>query len=205
MNAIPFTPLPELPPPKTVGVDDFAFKKRLSYGTILVDLDQHRPIDLLPDPNADTLADWLKQHPSIDTLARDRSKTYRQGMNQGAPHATQVADRFHLLQNLTGPLQAVFFNHSNEVILMASAEPAEPAEPPSEADSSDPPPELVSPPNAKQSSTHKRRTRFEKIWQLRQNGCTIPEIAVQVGVSNWEVMAIVHCQRLARGQHGFRV
>ena len=77
LNAIPFTPLPEPPPPKTVGVDDFAFKSSLSYGTIIVDLDRHRPIALLEDEHANTLADWLKQHPDIETLARDRSKTYR--------------------------------------------------------------------------------------------------------------------------------
>jgi len=176
LNAIPFTPLPEPPPPKTVGVDDFAFKKCLSYGTLIVDIDRHRPIALLEDEHADTLTDWLKQHPDIETLARDRSKTYRQGMNQGAPQAIQVADRFHLLQNLANPLQAVFLDNSNEIMLMKPPEPPEPPkppEPPGQADSSDSPPEPVSPPNPAPSSTHKRQARFQKVWELRRNGCTI--------------------------------
>ena len=70
-------------------------------------------------------------------------------------------------------------------------EPSEPSEPPSEADSPDPPPELVSPPNARQSSTHKRQARFEKIWQLHQNGCAISQIAAQVGVSKRTVQRIL--------------
>ena len=191
LNAIPFTPLPEPPPPKIVGVDDFAFKKCLSYGTLIVDIDRHRPIALLEDEHADTLADWLKQHPEIETLARDRSKTYRQGMNQGAPQAIQVADRFHLIQNLANPLQAVFLDNSNEIMLMKPPEPPDPPEPPGQADSSDSPPEPVSPPNPAPSSTHKRQARFQKVWELRRNGCTILQIAEQVGIGERTVRRLL--------------
>ena len=84
--------------PKKLGVDDFAFRKGQRYGTIIVDLEAHRPVALLGDRNAQTLADWLESYPSIEVLSRDRSKTYRQGMSQGVPQVIQVADRFHLLQ-----------------------------------------------------------------------------------------------------------
>lgn len=104
-------PLPAIEVPKTLGVDDFAFRKRRRYGTILVDIDRRRPIALLADREADTLATWLEQHPGIQVLSRDRSKTYRQGMNKGASDAVQVADRFHLLQNLVEPLEKVFSAH----------------------------------------------------------------------------------------------
>ncbi|MEL7509782.1 MAG: ISL3 family transposase [Cyanobacteria bacterium J06554_1] len=94
--------------PKQLGVDDFAFRKGQRYGTIIVDLEAHRPVALLGGRNAQTLADWLESYPSIEVLSRDRSKTYRQGMSQGAPQAIQVADRFHLLQNLSEVLERYF-------------------------------------------------------------------------------------------------
>ncbi|WP_242065357.1 ISL3 family transposase [Trichocoleus sp. FACHB-262] len=104
-------PLPPIALPQKLGVDDFAFRKGQRYGTILVDLDRSRPIALLKNREAATLAHWLEQHPGIEVLSRDRSKAYRQGMNQGAPNAIQVADRFHLLQNLVEPLEQIFSGH----------------------------------------------------------------------------------------------
>lgn len=101
-------PLTQSNPPKMLGIDDFAFRKGQRYGTILVDLEEHRSIELLPDREAATVADWLKAHLGIEILSRDRSKSYKQGMTQGAPGAIQVADRFHLLQNLSEVLERYF-------------------------------------------------------------------------------------------------
>ena len=87
-------------PPTLIGVDDWAMKKRTRYGTIIIDLERRRPIDLLPDREAETLAAWLRARPGIGLVTRDRSAEYRRAISAGAPSATQVADRWHLLCNV---------------------------------------------------------------------------------------------------------
>ena len=93
-------PMPDAPTPTHVGVDDWAMRKGCSYGTIVVDLDRHRVVDLLPDRTTATLAGWLLQRPDIKVVARDRSTEYARGASLGAPRAVQVADRWHLLANM---------------------------------------------------------------------------------------------------------
>lgn len=115
LNHLKQLPLPQFKVPKLLGVDDFGFRRGRQYGTILVDLEQHQPIALLGDRKAETLADWLLQHPGVEVLSRDRSKVYRSGMNQGAPTALQVADRFHLVQNLAETLEKVLSSYSAEL------------------------------------------------------------------------------------------
>ena len=93
-------PLPAQEPPRIVGVDDWAICKRCTYGTVVVDLERRRVLDLLPDRTAETLAGWLRAHPSIEAVARDRSTEYARGISLGVPKAVQVADRWHLLANM---------------------------------------------------------------------------------------------------------
>lgn len=97
--------------PTIIGVDDWAFRKGVCYGTLLVDLQTHRPLDLLPDRTSATLLTWLKQHPQIQILCRDRSREYARAASQGAPQAQQVADRFHLVANLREALQHLVERH----------------------------------------------------------------------------------------------
>jgi len=91
--------------PRVLGVDDWAMRKGQTYGTILCDLESHRPVDLLPERTSDSFAAWLAQHPGTQIISRDRGGDYAHGAAVGAPDAVQVADRWHLLHNLTDALQ----------------------------------------------------------------------------------------------------
>src|SRR6266481_8469182 len=86
--------------PRVIGLDDWAHKRRLRYGTLICDLEQSRPIDLLPDRSVESVAAWLKQHPSVEVVSRDGSSEYASAIRKGAPQARQVSDRWHLVKNL---------------------------------------------------------------------------------------------------------
>jgi transposase len=98
-------PDPPRAPVHILGIDDWSLRRGDSYGTILVDLESHRPIDLLPDRTADAVKPWLKTHPEIDVVSRDRASAYADAAHQALPDAIQVADRFHVLKNLREHLQ----------------------------------------------------------------------------------------------------
>jgi transposase len=103
---------PCAPTPRVLGVDDFAFRRGRRYGTILVDLERRRVIDLLPDRESATLSTWLKTHPGVEVISRDRSFSYAAGISEGAPGALQVADRFHLLMNVRDALEKVMYRQN---------------------------------------------------------------------------------------------
>ena len=118
-------PSPSAVQPRVLGVDDFALRKGQKYGTILVDLEQRRPIDLLPERSATTLEMWLVQHPGIEIIARDRGPEYIRGATAGAPAAVQVADRFHLLCNLREALERTLERtHTNLRTRLADTPPS---------------------------------------------------------------------------------
>lgn len=94
--------------PQLLGVDDFALKKGHNYATILVDLATHQPIELLEDRTADTFATWLENHPGVEIISRDRASAYAEAGHRSAPQALQIADKFHILQNLTQTLKELF-------------------------------------------------------------------------------------------------
>jgi transposase len=91
--------LPQRATPRVLAVDDFAFRKRRSYGTLLVNGDDHHPVDLLPERSAAALATWLRHRPGVEIITRDRATEYARGASDGAPQALQVLDRWHLIGN----------------------------------------------------------------------------------------------------------
>ena len=96
-------------PPKAdvtvLGIDDFAMRRGNKYGTILINVQTGRPLDLLPDRTAEAVMPWLSTHPEIQVVSRDRASAFAEAVSRVLPHATQVADRYHLVQNLREHLQ----------------------------------------------------------------------------------------------------
>jgi transposase len=149
-------------PIRYLGVDDWAWKKHQTYGTILVDLERHRVADLLPDRSAETLKHWLEGHPTVELIARDRGGVYADGASQGAPTAMQVADRFHLVVNLSSAIERVLEERSRELVLPASAQPEAP-EPPL------PTSEVPAQPSSQQIlQIQRRQRRFERYQQVME-------------------------------------
>ena len=184
-------PLPDLVTPSALGVDDWALRKRHTYGTSpkreafaagLVDLDQHRPVALLPGREADTLATWLRGHPGVAVISRDRAGAFAQGARPGAPAAVQVADRFHLLQNLAETLEVVFTTHAKD---LRAAEQARRDAAAIERGTVSVPP---APPQtrARVLAAARREPRLaahEQAWELRGQGYSGQAIARHLGIS----------------------
>jgi transposase len=112
-------PTPAATAPQVLGVDEWAWRRGQRYGTILVNLEDHQVLDLLPERSADLVAHWLTQHPTVTVVCRDRSALYADGIRRGAPHAIQVVDRFHLVKNLREAIEALL--HDQRPALQAAA------------------------------------------------------------------------------------
>ncbi|MBE0414704.1 MAG: ISL3 family transposase [Yoonia sp.] len=102
--------------PKIVGIDDWSWKKSQSYGTVIVDLERRAVIDILADRSVESCADWLRQHPEIEVVSRDRFGLYAKAASQGVPQALQVADRFHLFQNLRQAIEEQMNMHGRALL-----------------------------------------------------------------------------------------
>lgn len=170
-------------PIHNLGVDDWAWRKGQDYGTILVNLDLHRVVDLLPDRAAESFSAWLKQHPEIETISRDRCGLYAEGAMLGAPQSQQVADRFHLLVNLSATMERVLEERSRQLILPAIEQP--PAEPPRTdiADNNQESPPLV-PPRVTQSQLRRQRRleRYQQVMALFKSGQSQAAISRALGM-----------------------
>src|SRR5258706_4827303 len=99
--------LPAASAPRVVGLDDWSWKRRLRYGTLICDLESRKPLDVLPDRSVETVSVWFQKHPSVEIVSRDRSSQYAAAIKKGAPQALEVADRWHLGKNLAESLETL--------------------------------------------------------------------------------------------------
>jgi transposase len=166
------------PPVRNLGVDDWAWRKGQEYGTILVNLDLHRVLDLLPDRASESFSEWLRAHPEIATISRDRCGLYAEGATLGAPQSQQIADRFHLILNLSTTMERVLEERSRQLILPPSEDlSTHAAEAPCMAE-----PSAGPTPTKSELRRQRRLERYEQVVALFKSGASHAAISRALGI-----------------------
>jgi transposase len=165
-----------------LGIDDFSFRRGRKFGTILVDMQSHKVIDVLPDRKAETSAAWMAIHPEIVLVSRDRGGDYASAAASGAPQAIQCADRFHLLKNLGEALEGLLARH---LAVHRTCQAEESRATPLETAPPRQPPKL-SPKEAElsQAKREERLAQYQQVVALRKLGLSQTAIADQVGIGH---------------------
>ncbi len=165
-----------------LGIDDFALRRGRKYGTILVDMQSHRVIDVLPDRSAETAAAWIAAHPEIKLVSRDRGGDYASAAKTSAPQAVQCADRFHVLKNLGEALEGLLARHlaacRKDQTEKSSVTPL------SDGQVKQPPRSHPKAAELSQAKREERLAQYEQAVALRKQGFSQTAIAEQVGVGH---------------------
>jgi transposase len=195
--------------PRLWGVDDFAFRTRQTYGTVLIDLERRQPVALWPDREAESLAQWLRAHPGVEVITRDRARADADGARHGPPAATQVTARFHLLQHLVAALEQVFHTHrpalaavndaiGGQGVALADGTVAGAVPPP--------------PPPGQEKTAQRRACRVERhqqVWALHNQGWPGHAIAAHRGIGKRTVFRDLRTatlpERTRRADRGYSI
>lgn len=158
-----------------VGIDDFAFKKRKKYGTIFIDLLTGEILDFLPNRNKESVKDWLIEHPEIQLITRDRSKSYKSATEEASPKIKQVGDRWHIFQHLFDAVKKTI-----KSIVPPKWKPPGQDSAFQQSSSSRPLPKRLAPLVKHEEKVWKR---IQHAQRLRKAGKSITAIAKQLGIS----------------------
>ncbi|HEX3305199.1 MAG TPA: ISL3 family transposase, partial [Streptosporangiaceae bacterium] len=184
-----------------LGVDDFAVRRGQSYNTILIDMATHRPVDVLPDRESGTLAAWLRQHPEVRAVCRDRAGAYAEGIRTGAPRAIQVADRFHLWKNLCEAAEKTVAAH-HHCLRAAAAAQAGP-EPP--APVSLPAAEPAAQPRRVRRLAERTRARYAEVQECLARGLSRAAVSRELNLDIQTVRRFANAscaeELLAKAEH----
>ncbi|MBI4321485.1 MAG: ISL3 family transposase [Chloroflexi bacterium] len=178
-----------VPTPRILGVDDFALRRGRTYCTLLCDLESGQPVDILIGRTAEPLATWLKDHPGVQVIARDRATAYADAARAGAPHAVQVADRFHLVRNVSDALREVVdrqrwaLPEAPELPAVVSGQPGDVSGvklcPKQEA--------------SRRAAAERLRIRYEEVWSRFRTGELLRSIAESTGLCRGTVRKYIAC------------
>lgn len=170
---------------KNICIDDFAYRKGIRYGTIVIDADTRRTLELINERNTDTVAKALKAYPNVETVSRDRSSAYAKAVEQGIPEAVQIADKFHLVKNCGEHMEQQFKKSFVQIKDELSKQISEPLPPPvsSYPTIDKPEPDLLS----TRQPSDKKRFLFEQVHKLSENHYSEREIARHLHISRCAV------------------
>jgi transposase len=183
--------------PRILGLDDFAWKKGHRWGTLLIDQEAHKVVDVLPDREAETVSKWLLDHPGVEVISRDRAGAYADGARKGAPHARQICDRFHLLVNLHTAMVRLFERKHEilkQVVTEEQAQNKGTVPPNSEFDGrgQDEPKPPTPTEVHKLARRARRKNRYEEVMKLHEQGVSQAAIATLVGLNRNTVHSYIH-------------
>ena len=186
VRALPDPPIDDI---TVLGVDDFAIKRGHNYGTVLIDCETRKVVDVLVGRDAEPVTAWLQEHANPAVICRDRATAYAEAARTAAPEAVQVADRFHLWQNLAKAVEKCVARHKRcfaepAVTALAESAEAEAAEPTG-------------------AMAERRRAHHALVHELREQGAGFRQIARHLGWSHHTVSKYAHAatwQELMVGQ-----
>ncbi len=198
LNILRAATLPERSTPSVLGVDDWSYKRGVRFGTMLVDLEHHLPVDLLPDRSSESFSHWLQEHPGVEVIARDRSDIYAQGARRGAPEALQVADRWHLLRNLGDAVGHFLMRHHKQLEAATKALAAEASDVQASSAARSTPIAVPTPArqptkaeDRKRQTRERRKARYDRVVALAGRGLSRRAIAGEVGLSRATVRSFL--------------